>query len=98
MKNERNKVKPQTMKLRQKKFLLLVDVALDKINREISNPQKHKKDNMEFIKEEIFKMKESLSTIIFQPTYPLHIVDHWHPQDELGDFLLKLYYDYLDLI
>ena len=95
--NERKKVKPQTMKLRQKKFLLLADSALLNISREIERPKNHKKDHMEFIKEEIEKMKVSLSTMIFQPTYPLHIVDHWHPKDGMGDMLLSLYYEYLDL-
>lgn len=97
MKNEKRKVKPQTMRLKQKKFLLLAKDALDKIHLEIESPKKHKKDNMNQIKQEIEKMKEALSTMDFQPTYPMSIVDHWQPDDQLGDLLLNLYYDYLDL-
>ncbi|MDR2426124.1 MAG: hypothetical protein LBD46_02930 [Endomicrobium sp.] len=97
MNNDKKKVKPQTMQLRKKKFLLLAQRSLEQINCEIKNPQKHKKDNMHYIEEEIEKMKEALSTMIFQPTYPLHIVDHWHPKDKFGDLLLDLYYAYLDL-
>jgi galactokinase/mevalonate kinase-like predicted kinase len=97
MKNEKRKVKPQTMRLKQKKFLLFANVALDKINVEIENPKKHKKDDMNNIKEEIEKMKKALSTMEFQPMYPMNIVDHWRPDDKLGDLLLNLYYDYLDL-
>ena len=97
MNNERKKIKPQTMRLKQKKFLLLAEAALKKIEEEINKPTKHKKDNMVYVKEEIKKMKETLSTMEFQPTYPLHIVDNWHPKDKLGDMLLNLYYDYLDL-
>lgn len=97
MSNEKKKVKPQTMRLKQKKFLLLADVALDKIENEIAKPTHHKKDNMVYIKEEVGKMKSALTTMEFQPTYPMHIVDHWHPKDKLGDLLLNLYYDYLDL-
>ena len=97
MNNEKKKVKPQTMKLKQRKFLFFADVVLDKIEGEIKNPTCHPKDNMEYIKEEIEKMRETLSTMKFQPSYPLHIVDNWHPKDKLGDTLLNLYYDYLDL-
>jgi hypothetical protein len=97
MNNEKKKVKPQTMKLKQKKFLFLADVVLDKIKNEIEKPTHHKKENMVYMREEVEKMKEALSTMEFQPTYPLHIVDHWHPKDRLGDLLLNLYYEYLDL-
>ncbi|MDR1195238.1 MAG: hypothetical protein LBL00_02040 [Endomicrobium sp.] len=97
MNNDKKKLKPQTIRLKQKKFLCLVKTALNEINQEIENPQKHKKDNMHYMKEEVEKMKEARSTMIFQPTYPLHIVDHWHPKDKLGDILLNLYYMYLDL-
>lgn len=97
MNNERKKVKPQTMKLKQKKFLLLADVALDKIESEIGKPTNHQIDDMVHIKEEIENMKKALSTLEFQPIYPLYVVDHWHPKDKLGDILLNLYYDYLDL-
>ncbi len=97
MNNVKKKVKPQTMRLKQKKFLLFADAALEKINLEIRNPKTHTKDDMQSIREEIEKMKESLSTLIFQPSYPLNIVDNWHPKDALGDLLLNLYYDYLDL-
>lgn len=85
------------MRLKQKKFLLLAGVALEKINLELNSPKTHAKDDMQHIKEEIIKMKKSLSTLIFQPSYPLNIVDNWHPKDALGDLLLNLYYDYLEL-
>ncbi|MCL2145469.1 MAG: hypothetical protein FWH43_08285 [Endomicrobia bacterium] len=97
MNNEKKKVKPQTMKLKQRRFLFFTDAVLDKIESEIKKPTRHPKDSLEYIKEEIEKMREALSMMKFQPGYPLHIVDHWHPKDKLGDTLLNLYYDYLDL-
>ncbi len=97
MDNEKKHLKPETVRLKQKKFVAAADIALDKIKREIDKPKNHRKESLELIKEEIEKMKEALSTIVFQPTYPLYVVDNWHPRDELGDSLLKLYYQYLFL-
>lgn len=97
MKNGKKCVTVSTMLLKQKKFISKANSAILQIQKEIKRPARHNRENLQFIKEEIEKMKESLSTIMFNPNYPAIIVDNWHPKDELGNVLLKLYYSYLDL-
>ena len=97
MQQERKKVQPQTMRVRQKKFLLNSEAAIQKLQHCLEEPLIHNKKSLEFIRAEIYKMREALSTSVFKPIYPLYIVDNWHDSEELGDQLLNVYYDYLDL-
>ena len=97
MRNEKREVSIQSLHLKQKKFIKNANSAIREIEKEIGKPKRHKIENLQFIKEEIEKMKVSLSSFIFKPNYPIIIVDHWNPKDELGNILLKLYYIYLEL-
>jgi len=97
MQQERKKVLPQTIRLRHKKFLLNSEAALQQLQHCLADPLIHNKKTLEFIRAELCKMREVLSISVFKPIYPLYIVDNWHDKEELGDQLLKVYYDYLDL-
>ena len=95
--HEGKKVLPQTMRIRHKKFLLNSEAALQQLQQCLEDPLIHNKKTLEFIMAELYKMREVLSISVFKPIYPLYVVDNWHNKEELGDQLLKVYYDYLDL-